>query len=270
MSHRLKVYTSFGKLAFLEILTYRMRYVTGIITYLLFVSVNYFIWQAVFANRPAGVAIAGYTLDEMVTYVAIGWISRSFYFSNIDYDLNDLVKKGDIANYLLRPVDLQGMLFSRALGETVFRGVFFSLPISVVICAVYPVSLPQSFTAFILFLVSLSFAFVIMALINFLVGLSAFALKSVTGLMQAKYYIIQLCSGLLLPLTFFPDNVRLVLEYLPFAAFTYIPLRLYLGQTSGVDSIGTFIFLASWVLILGLLSRIALAKAFNKLTIQGG
>ena len=68
-------YAEFGRVGFVNILAFRLRYFTGIITYFLNVTVYYFIWTAVY--RSSG-SIAGYNLAQIITYVSIGWIIRSF------------------------------------------------------------------------------------------------------------------------------------------------------------------------------------------------
>ena len=111
-------YVGFGRIAFLQILSYRLRYFTGIITYLVNVTVYYFIWKALYA---AGGAIQGFTFRQMITYVAVGWIVRTFYFNNIDREMATDIQQGHIAGKLTRPVNYQWMHISQAAGESVFR-----------------------------------------------------------------------------------------------------------------------------------------------------
>ncbi|MGA8074564.1 MAG: ABC-2 family transporter protein, partial [Candidatus Acidiferrales bacterium] len=80
----LAAYLEFARVGFVNILAFRLRYYTGIITYLINVSVYYFIWRAVFANSEQ---IVGYNLGQMVTYVSVGWILRSFYWNTIDQEM---------------------------------------------------------------------------------------------------------------------------------------------------------------------------------------
>ena len=80
----LAAYLEFARVGFVNILAFRLRYYTGIITYLINVSVYYFIWRAVFANSEQ---IVGYNLGQMVTYVSVGWILRSFYWNTIDQEI---------------------------------------------------------------------------------------------------------------------------------------------------------------------------------------
>ncbi|MCB0322221.1 MAG: ABC-2 family transporter protein [Bdellovibrionales bacterium] len=264
------VYGAVIRNAFLDMLAYRLRYFTGIITYLLFVSVHYFIWTAVFAARESNATINGFTLPEMVTYVSIGWIARSLYFSNIDYEINELVRSGQVSVYLLRPVNFHLLLVAQAAGETLFRLLFFTVPISGVILWLFPVELPASLGHFAWFLAATVMSFLILAEVNFITGLCAFWFKSIDGVMRAKYFLVQILSGLLLPLSFFPGWLQTVVELLPFKTISYLPLQLYLGKVP-LDEAPTVLFeQLCWWVALGMLSYFVWRRAVRVLTLQGG
>ena len=110
-------YAEFSRVGFVNILAFRLRYFTGIITYFLNVTVYYFIWSAVYRG---GVAIAGYNLAQMITYVSVGWMIRSFYWNTIDQEMAYEVIEGKIAMDLIKPVSVQWMWISRAIGESAF------------------------------------------------------------------------------------------------------------------------------------------------------
>src|SRR5713226_1639633 len=93
-SARLAPYLEFTRVGFINILAFRLRYYTGIVTYLINVTVYYFIWRAVYGS---GQPIAGYDLPQLLTYVAIGWIMRSFYWNTIDQEMAYEVLEGRIA-----------------------------------------------------------------------------------------------------------------------------------------------------------------------------
>ena len=265
-----RVYNTFIRIAFLGMLAYRLRYYTGIITYVLFVSVHYFIWKAIYHGHAADERINGFTLGEMITYLAVGWIARSFYFSNIDEEIDDMVRTGRMGVFLLRPVNFHLMLLSQAAGESLFRICFFTAPIAVAILLMFPVSPPETVAAGASFLLSSLLSFLILAEINFLVGLLAFSLKSIQGIARAKYMLIQLFSGLLMPLVFFPTWFRSVLEVLPFQLITYVPLQLYLGKIAPAGIPLVFLEQVVWAIALIGLSQLFLGRALRRLTIQGG
>jgi len=247
-----------------------MRYFTGVITYLLFVSVHYFIWQAVFKGKPAGSLINGFSFNEIVTYVSVGWIARSLYFSDIDEDIAEMVKSGQISIYLLRPVKFHFVMLSEALGGFVFRLLLFTFPISLVLLYLFPILPPKSILHGVCFLLSTLASFFVLAEINFLLGLLCFILKSIDGFMRAKYFFIQFFSGLLLPISFFPLWFRNILEVLPFRLIAATPLEIYLGKINGISLLWTILFTLFWALILFVIAEFFSKVAFRRLSIQGG
>lgn len=269
MLGKLGPYFSYINLSFLSILSYRMRFYTGIVTYILFITVHYYIWEAVYSDNPTA-AINGFKLNEMITYIAIGWIARSFYFSNVDEEIDDIVKTGQISTYLLRPVSFHLMMLSKAVGESLFRILFFTAPICLAVFYLYPISFPANFSAGIHFLLLTVGSFMILAEVNFLVGLLAFSLKSIQGISRAKYFLLQLFSGLLLPLSFFPKIFRDILDLLPFKYITYIPMQAYLGKLNEQELIKSYVAATLWSLLLVLLVQLFWKKSVKSLTLQGG
>ena len=256
--------------AFLSMLAYRLRYITGILTYTLFVSVNYFIWKAIFETHQAGETIHGFSLGEMVTYLGVGWIARSFYFSTIDEDIEELVRTGQISVFLLRPVDFHLMMLCQAIGESLFRVSFFTLPITAFILLLFPIHAPVSLLAGVFFVVSSATSFLILAELNFAVGLLAFELQSIQGLNRAKYYLLQLFSGLLMPIAFFPGWFQHIIYALPFRLITSVPMELYLGKFPAEKVPWIFCQQILWVLAMWTLSHFVWKRAVQKLVLQGG
>jgi ABC-2 type transport system permease protein len=263
-------YVASIRLAFLKLLAYRFRYFTGIITYLLFVSVHYFIWKAVYNNGDPTKILNGFTFHEMVTYISVGWMARSLYFSDIDEEISNLVRTGQVSIYLLRPVQFHLVMLSEAFGGLLFRLTLFTLPISIVLIYMFPIQLPASLLHGVLFLLSTAISFFVFAEINFLLGLVCFASKSIEGIMRAKYFFIQLFSGLLLPIAFFPDWLRGYIELLPFKLIAATPLEIYLGKRNGFELFGTMLEMFLWGVFLCLLSELLWKAAFKRLSIQGG
>src|SRR5579862_6933549 len=138
-------YLEFSRIGFVNILAFRLRYFTGIITYFLNVTIYYFIWTAVFRSNPSFV---GYSLPQIITYVSIGWIMRSFYWNTIDQEMAYEVIEGKIAMDFIKPVSIQWMWICRALGETAFRLIMLTALTSVAVVLLFPVHLPASWANF--------------------------------------------------------------------------------------------------------------------------
>ena len=206
----------------------------------------------------------------MTSYVAVGWIARSFYFNNIDRDIHSRVLSGDIAIDLLRPVDFQLMHLSNALGESLFRLVLFAVPAGLVICLVYPVMPPVDSLALVGFAVATWLAFLINGQINFMIGLIAFKTRSVMGIMRVKHIAMQLLTGLIVPISFFPETLRTLLYLTPFPYIANVPLEVYLGKISSTQFYSAIGIQLMWIISLFFLGRLLWRNSLRALVIQGG
>lgn len=262
-----RIYAEFVRVGFVNTIAYRLRYYTGIVTYFLYVSVYYFIWKAIYAHSTS---IAGFDFGHLLTYVAVGWILRSFYYNNIDQELAAQVLEGKLAMDLIKPVNPQAMYIARALGESVFRLLMLTAPTAVVLLLVYPVKRPSSLIHLLAFLISAFLSFFLVAAINFAVGTFAIRLKSILGLLRAKYFLLELFSGLLIPISFFPPIFRVALDFMPFQYISYIPVLLYLGKISGAGILQALGLQLFWVAAMVALGHALWTWSSRRITIQGG
>ena len=262
-------YVEFSRVGFVNILAFRLRYYTGIFTYLINVTVYYFIWSAVY-GPAAGQTIAGYDLSQMITYVAVGWIIRSFYWSTIDQEMAYEVIEGKIAMQLIKPVSVQGMWLARSMGESAFRLGMLTAPTALAVALIFPVRGPASLLNALLFVPAVIGSFFLMGAINFLIGTCAIHLKSILALIRAKYWLIELLSGLLIPLTFFPEPLRRVLAWLPFQHIAFTPLEIYLGRDTLTQALVALATQWFWVVSLLWLGNVWWHRSARKVTIHGG
>jgi ABC-2 type transport system permease protein len=260
-------YAEFSRVGFVNILAFRLRYFTGIITYFLNVTVYYFIWTAVYRSTQS---IAGYNLAQIVTYISVGWIIRSFYWNTIDQEMAYEVIEGKIAMDLIKPVSIQWMWISRAMGESAFRLGLLTLPTAIVVALVFPIQAPSSRENFLLFLIGAFGSFFLMGAINFMIGTCAIPLKSILALIRAKYWLIELLSGLLIPISFFPPVAQKIMAWLPFEYIAYQPLQIYLGKLDRAAAIRALATECLWVVALLVLAHLWWERASRKITIQGG
>lgn len=262
-------YVEFSRVGFVNVLAFRLRYYTGILTYLINVTVYYFIWSAVY-GPAAGQTIAGYDLAQMITYVAMGWVIRSFYWNTIDQEMAYEVIEGKIAMELIKPVSVQAMWLARAMGESAFRLGMLTTPTALTVMLIFPVRAPASLLNAALFGVAVVGSFFLMGAINFLIGTCAIHLKSILALIRAKYWLIELLSGLLVPLTFFPEPLRRVLAWLPFQHIAFTPLEIYLGRETPAQAALALATQWSWVVALLWLGNMWWERSVRKITIHGG
>lgn len=270
LSRRARHIREFARIGFVNIAAFRLRYYTGILTYLINVSVYFFIWKALYA-ADADFA-RGFNFGEMITYVAVGWVIRSVYFNNIDQNMATDIQQGKIAAEMLKPVDIQTIYIGRVVGEAAFRLIMLTAPASLVIALIYRrwIQAPASWEAAGLFLVALVGSVLLVAALNFIIGTFAVRMKSILGLLRAKFYIQELLSGLLVPVTMFPPFAQQLMEYLPFQHIAYTPLRVYLGKLAGTEAVVAVAVQWAWVGVLLLVGTLFWRWMSRSITIQGG
>jgi ABC-2 type transport system permease protein len=271
------LYFSFIRLAFLKFLAYRLRYYTGVLSYTIFVAGNYYLYGALFQSKQQAVVaaeaaarIGGLTLPEMITYVGLAWIGRSFYFNNIDRTLAYQVQQGEIAMQLIKPFHVQTVMLFEALGEAGFRLLMFTVPILVVIVPLFDIEGPRRPELLGWTVLSFLFAFVINSQINFLVGSLAFYLKNINGVIRAKMITMDFLTGVMIPFTFFPEWFQTISARLPFQYIGYVPVSIYLGKREGAALTEALLAQAVWALVLFLLARGFWNRSVRHVTLQGG
>ena len=263
-----RAWAIFARVGFINILAFRLRYYTGVVTYLANVTVYYFIWKAPYANSAE--FAAGFSFPEMVSYVAVGWVIRSVYFNNIDQTMAADVQNGDVSLILLKPVSAQARYIGQALGEAAFRLILLTTPTAAIIALIFPVQAPASALHAAAFAASLLGSVLLSGALNFLVGVAALRMMSILGLLRAKFYVQELLSGLLVPMTMFPAAAQSVLAWLPFQHVAYTPLRIYLGKLDGVELAAALALQWFWAVALLLLGAWGWRVQTLKTTIQGG
>jgi len=268
----LRLYAGFVRLAFLKFLAYRLRYYTGVVSYTIFVTGNAYLYKALYASRPvaAGVEIGGLSLPEMITYIAVAWIGRSFTFNNIDRTLAMQVQQGEIAMQLIKPLHPQTVMMFEAVGEAAFRLLMFTLPIMLVVVPVYGIQGPPDPALYGWTVLSFALAFLMGSQLNFMVGCLAFDLKNINGVIRAKNISLDFLAGVLVPFTFFPGWFQTVVGWLPFQGLSYVPVTIYLGKRTGDELALALTLQVAWALALFIAGRLLWNRAMRRVTVQGG
>lgn len=264
--NRMIMYMDLVRMEFMNNLAYRASYFTGIFNYAIQIGAYFFLWDAIFTGQKS---IAGFTKEQMLTYVIVAWIVRSFYFSNLDRKIADEIRAGNIALELIRPYNYQLVKLARSLGEALFRVFFFTLPSGLFIYLIRPFQLPDAYTLF-LFSLAIIGSFVLNVQLSLITGFLAFFTQSTSGIYRAKRVVLDLFSGLLLPITFYPGWAQTIIKALPFQSISYLPNLIYLGKLKGLDAFKVLIGQAFWAFGLLIMATLFWRYAVKKVVIQGG
>ncbi|GAA4828317.1 ABC-2 family transporter protein [Paenibacillus vulneris] len=263
----LNAYLDMIRIRFLMMLAYRVNYYSGIIIYALNIGAYYFLWKAIYG---ASESLGGMTVAQMTTYVAVSWMARAFYFNNLDREIANEIKDGSVAIQFIRPYNYIIVKMMQGLGEGVFRLLLFSTPGMVIVSFLFPVSLPTDPGVWGIFLLMLFMSFLINSQINIITGLFAFFLENNEGMMRMKRVAVDLFSGLVVPVSFFPGWAEGLLKLLPFQAITYLPGAVFTGKVTGSAVYEVLGVQLLWFVLLIVPLVILWRGARARLFVQGG
>lgn len=267
MKVKIGKYWEFIKVGYITFLAYRFQVIMAFFSYILIISLNYFLWKAIYDGREQ---IAGFSLNQMLTYIVVGWSARSFFANRIDRIIGKAVRDGSIAMDLVKPTNFQIYHYCRAFGRAGFMLLFMAIPIFIFSYILFPIQLPSGKLGPFLFPLSVVLSFFLNAAISYITGLASFFTKNNEGILYFKQMVIEVFSGVLIPVSFFPDWVQTILFWLPFKYIAYAPLRIYLGMEP-LDRVHQGVLLQlMWIVILYGIGQVMWHFAIRKIEIQGG
>jgi ABC-2 type transport system permease protein len=108
---------------------------------------------------------------------------------------------------------------------------------------------------------------VVSFLLRFMLNLAGFWIIDHRGLNYMAMVVLNLFSGFLIPLAFFPAPLQAVANALPFRAIIMIPNEIYLGQGSLVQGLAVQ---AGWVVLMLAGARWLMRHGERQVVVQGG
>lgn len=268
---RRKKYLSFFRIRFIAGLQYRAAAIAGIATQFVWGAMSILMFKA-FYEVDAGAfpmsfpALSSYIwLQQALLALFMTWFLENEIFLTIT--------DGGIAYELCRPISIYDMWFFRSMANRLSRAVLRCMPILIVaglLPSPYRMNLPVSVQAALWFLVSMLFGFLVVVAFCMLVYIITFFTLSAMGVRLVAVSMVEFFSGAVIPLPFFPEHIRKVLECLPFASMQNVPLRIYTGDIVGNEIYYRIVLQLFWLVVLVLFGKWLIKIAIKRVVVQGG
>lgn len=256
-----------------QALRYRAAAFAGVVTQIFWGFLRLAILTAFYAALPREQA-PPLSTAELAAYVWLGQALWALMPVRADSEVASLVREGGIAYELTRPVDLYAFWWSRAvalrLAPTLLR-----LPLVALVAVTLPrpswsLGAPASLTAFALFVLALLLALLLAAAFTALLGVTCLWTEGGNGIGHLLATLGVFTSGIVLPLPFFPEPWRTMLEWLPFANLSDLPLRIYSGHLSQLDAVWALLRCAAWTIAVAALGWCSLRISLRRVVAHGG
>lgn len=272
MKRKVNVYKPFMENQFKRNLAYKGSFYLMMLCSIFGPFISYYLWMAIYGSAEGGM-LGGLTKAEMVVYVFMTYVTTEIVMIGISDEISDDVMEGAVAMTLIKPIDYRISLIAKAMGVALYRFLAPSVFVWIGLEIYKATVLRTGFTPLsnlLLYALSTIMSFFIFVLFEFCFGMVAFVTTYMFGMQMAKDAILGFLSGQLIPISFFPEVLQKIFEFLPFSSMVYTPVMVYLGKYSGTELVFVLGRQLFWMVILYGFGTFLWNRITRRLVVLGG
>jgi ABC-2 type transport system permease protein len=180
-----------------------------------------------------------------------------------------MIREGQIAIDLLRPMDFQARFYVDAAGNLGLN-LLVKTPLLIIAAIFFQVQLPRDAATWLVFLISLALGHGVMFFFDWIFSCLAFYSTETWGLSVVRVAVVTFFSGAIVPLQMMPAWLAAIAKALPFAQSVYVPVSFLSGVTPISAAPQAWLVQLAWLIGLGVISRLVFRRSVRKITVQGG
>ena len=222
-------YLRIVQVSVLEFFVYRLNFILWRVRNLLALLIKYFLWLAVFEKSNI---VFGYTEQQMLTYVLLSNVMADIALSTRTADIAGEILKGDVINYILRPIAFFKYQVFRDLGDK-FLNIGFSVTEVVLVLLIFkiPFFVQTNPVLYVAMAISILIGCVISFFVNMSMSFIAFWSNEVWAPRFVFIMLLLIFAGSFFPLDILPRWLYYAFFLTPFPYLFYLPTRIYLGMS---------------------------------------
>lgn len=262
-------YIALIRAGILDQLQYRLATFVIIVGNLIYLTIVYFLWKAIFASSETGI-VGGMSFESTLIYLVLATALFNFMQMYAVWEIGRNIQSGKIVLDLLRPFEYRKYLFWSYVGPLIVQFVTTFLPTFIAVLIVTKGSIPLGVNL-LYFVISITLGVIVNYCIDFIVGTICIYTESIWGINIMKEVIVLLFSGATIPLAFFPGKLRVIAMCLPFRTIYDSPLKLLLNSSPDLmEVVKTLGLQLIWAIILTIISKAFWKLSIKKITVNGG
>lgn len=262
----LSIYGGIAGIAAKARLAYNMWVWSDFVVTAISMIVFVYFWRAVYSGTAT---LGGMDLSQTITYILLARLLSPLVETRTIFFLGFMIRQGQIAVELTRPLDLQVRVVVETFAELL---VFLlqRLPLFFLAWLIFDMRLPSSLAAWGAFFFSLLLGQGIIFLFDWMFACLAFYVTETWGLSVVRVGVGSFFSGALIPLAMMPGWLQHIAAAMPFAQALSVPVSFLSGVVSVAEAPRLWLVQGIWLLALVFLSRLVFTVSIRKVTVQGG
>ncbi|MBR6384898.1 MAG: ABC-2 family transporter protein [Ruminococcus sp.] len=265
----LKKYLTLTRAGIIESLQFRLGTLVMIIGNVLYLTVIYFLWDSIYKSSGTDI-VNGMTFTDTLIYLVLATALFNFMEMYTVWEIGRNIQSGKIVLDLLKPMEYRSYLFWSYSGSFVTQFFFTFLPTFIIVGLVTHGAIPMGINL-LFFVISVIMAIIINYSIDFLVGTICLYTESIWGINIMKQVIVLLLSGATVPIAFFPEPFKTIVNYLPFQSIYNAPLTILLNGNPEMQDVLTILGTQLiWCVVMTVLSKLFWKASLRQITVNGG
>ncbi len=246
---------------------YRMAALAGFVTQLFWGLIRMMIFIAFYESTTKEMPM---TMEETITYVWLGQAMLLLMPWNMDAEIAAMVRTGNVAYELVRPVNLYWLWYCRSAAMRMAPLLLRAVPMFIVAGLFLGLKAPPSLAAGCAFAVSFVGAWLLSAAITTWLATLLFWTISGDGLARILPSFFIVFSGLALPLPLFPDWAQPFLNAQPLRGIMDVPFRLYMGHIPPSEVGWMLLHQLGWTALIVAFGEAMTRWGLRRVVVQGG
>lgn len=263
---KLYKYVEVSKITMSNSLVYFWNFLSKNLFFVFIMFIYLMLWKNIYGQK--GGSIGGLSLNKMIWYLIITelvTLSRT----DIHNQVNEDVKSGNIAYLLNKPYNYVLYCFSYFIGEIGIKLITNGI-VGVTIGLIYVGQLNGfNFYYLPLILLSIIAGCIINFFIYIILALTSFWFEENSAFFWIYSKLIFTLGGMLVPIDLFPNWLKAIAKYLPFAYVTYVPAKLTVDFSIASFS-GQFLIQIMYLAFFFIVAMSLYRKGARNLNVNGG
>ncbi|VVB81483.1 ABC-2 family transporter protein [uncultured archaeon] len=246
---------------------YRFEFLIALLTTPLSLIIYYYLWKSIYSYMVAEI-IKGFTFESMISYYVLSMIVGFFTWTEVDKWLEQDLIHGYMIKGLLKPVSFLSWYISLEIGMNIMNILTQMIPVFIIGFLFFGLKTASPFNS-IAFAASVFFSFFIYFGLTYLLGLSAFWLKRISGIRRMRRAVFGFFAGSFLPLTLFPLWAQNIFHYLPFEYMKFVPITIYLELITKQEIIKALSIQIAWIIVIYTIIHLVWKQAYKRYSSVG-
>jgi ABC-2 type transport system permease protein len=227
-------------------------------------AIQLILWYALFKVGGA-TQIAGMTYEDAKNYTLISVLFTQIRGGDHDFELAEMIRSGQLSNYLLRPVGVVEFVYIRGVAPKLFLAALLT-GVGMIVAKFIGLDPARVPAAMLLALIGNIIHYQIGAAI----ATASFYWEEAYSVLMVKNMIVTLLSGELIPLNLFPKSMQWIWESTPFYLYVFGPTQYALGKWSHQELLIQIGISFVWMLVGWALIRISWGLGIRRYLSLGG